>query len=1133
MNRRLKSLIIYSLILLFLFAAGVVLKNIFLFQIKKRIEPALNYSHLRLNLFPPSLVIEDVRTVSSSPFFSAQKIVIRISYVALLTKEKPLDVFIEQPVLRIYEVLSGPGGKKSFLPLTLPFTINKGLLRGGEIYVWGDENSFYSRGVKAYFQQKKEQFSFLAESEDSVFLLSSVSRELSGRVSLFAEGTGKEVHLRRIKIDTPDIIFKAKGSLTRPEDPELRLKTSLHITAPLIADIFDLPFTWDGKGGGEGELVRKQGKVTFRALLDSDDLTLNRIPLGNVQGRVALGEPGGDRVELVMQKRPLPREYMDILFRQGRVEGKARGFHLDPIINEFSLPWPVKSPVWGEFVLENGRLTIQAKFQDELLINPPARFAFQGDVRFDWDGKTDISFSSQKLQSSFGEIEVNGQVRIGKEFNISIRGEMKDIRQAREFTSLVLNQDFDFPEIRGRGYADVKILGRYYSPEVKTNFSLQPGGFGPFEVRSVDGMAEIAQGELSGIFKVNDPDVMGDIRLLSKPDGLDLNIRIDQGSLEKILPSLDIPFPLQGKASGSFEVSEKEGKLEVKGDFQSDSIRLPGLEAREAKGKLEWKNDELSFPEIQFNIYDGRVKGAASVDLKEERFDIDLTGEDIKLSTLYSRIGGTLSFGLKGKGVFGQDAARGKFRVKDLHTNPFEMAQASGDVELNVFQKNLNVRLEGNLEPGPNDFTFSFNYPFQEKTFTVDLKGKFTNMDLLLPWKGAKGEINYLAEINGSADSPQISGVVDFKGPVFPFPGFAHAFRDYKGLVFIQNNRASLRSFQAKLGGGDVFGVGEIRLGQGGLELIDVRMEGKDLLLSPLERIRVLTDGSLRLVKDSTRFALEGDFFIKRLFWRRELSEKLAFSSVPFLGEPKEPGLFDSLSLDVRLRAEDEAFLDNSLGKVKARFDLRVTGNVNSPIVMGEIEGLDGEVYFQDRKFKVLRARLSLFNPAMIEPYLDFRGETFLKDYRVTFSLTGFLDRLRPEFSSSPPLPPEDVLALLTLGESFKRTYSYDTSTQLSTGSLLSFQIAEEVKKRAEKLFALDRFRIDPFVLGASTEMTARLTVGKKISRNVILLYSTNISTQREDIIRFEWEFSENFSLVGMRDERGQFSLDAKIRKRF
>jgi translocation and assembly module TamB len=225
--------------------------------------------------------------------------------------------------------------------------------------------------------------------------------------------------------------------------------------------------------------------------------------------------------------------------------------------------------------------------------------------------------------------------------------------------------------------------------------------------------------------------------------------------------------------------------------------------------------------------------------------------------------------------------------------------------------------------------------------------------------------------------------------------------------------------------------------------------------------------------------------------------------------------------------------MENSLGTARGRFDLTLTGSVITPVVLGDIEAIDGEVYFQDRKFRVLSGRLSFINPAAIEPYLSFKGETYIKDYRVTFSLDGPVDRLTPELSSSPPLPPEDVLALIALGESFKRTYSYDTSTLLTTYSLVSFQLSEEAKKRAEGLFVIDRFRIDPFILGSSPEMAARLTVGKKISRNFFILYSANLRTQREEIARLEWELTDDLSLVGTRNEEGRISIDVKIHKRF
>jgi translocation and assembly module TamB len=143
------------------------------------------------------------------------------------------------------------------------------------------------------------------------------------------------------------------------------------------------------------------------------------------------------------------------------------------------------------------------------------------------------------------------------------------------------------------------------------------------------------------------------------------------------------------------------------------------------------------------------------------------------------------------------------------------------------------------------------------------------------------------------------------------------------------------------------------------------------------------------------------------------------------------------------------------------------------------------------------------------------------------------LDNLNPQFTSSPPLPPEDVLALLALGEAFRRTYSYDTSTRVSSASLISFQLSEEAKKRAEGLLALDRFRIDPFIMGSSAEMAARLTVGKKVSKNFFILYSTNLTTQREEIIKMEWELTDDISLIGTRDEEGRISFDVKIRKRF
>jgi len=307
--------------------------------------------------------------------------------------------------------------------------------------------------------------------------------------------------------------------------------------------------------------------------------------------------------------------------------------------------------------------------------------------------------------------------------------------------------------------------------------------------------------------------------------------------------------------------------------------------------------------------------------------------------------------------------------------------------------------------------------------------------------------------VKGPLSSLEVKGAVDFKGSVFPLPGFAHAFRDYSGLMFVENSLLTFRSLQATLGGGDVQGAGELKLGADGIELIDLKLEGTNLLISPVERTRALADGMLNLIKGPDQFIMKGDLFAHRLSWRREVNEEFFFYSTPYYQQEREPGFFDDLTLDIRLRADDNAWIENSLGRVRTRFDLTVGGSVSEPVILGDIEALDGDINFQDRKFKLLVGRVNFVNPVSTEPYISFLGETYVKDFRVTFSLEGLLDNLNPEFTSSPPLPPEDVLALLALGEAFRRTYSYDTSTQLSTASLISFQLSEEAKlgKKSQK----------------------------------------------------------------------------------
>jgi len=722
---------------------------------------------------------------------------------------------------------------------------------------------------------------------------------------------------------------------------------------------------------------------------------------------------------------------------------------------------------------------------------------------------------------------------LDKTIDFTIDGEIKDLRKAREFVSLLLQKNFDIPDIRGMGQSSIHIFGGFGRPEIHAEFSMSPGGFDKFDFQSVEGEADITDNGFNGQFFVVDPQVRGKIDVITHMGEVKVNAGLEKGLVENLLPRFGIFIPLKGEAAGDFEYRQKGEEVELKGNFSSSNLDFASQSLTKVKGRLDWDGKSFSFPELGFNFYGGKITGSARLHYPSNEFAIDVSGVGINMSSIFGPAEGFLSFGASGKGSLDKDSASGDFQIKDLVFDPFQKTEARGKMQVSFLDNRIQLELDGNFEPGQNRFFVSIGIPFQDDSISGDIRGSFTNYDLLLPWEGAQGKINYIAEIRGTRAEPNVKGVIDFQGKVFPFPNFAHALRNYSGLVFFENGEFSVRSIQGKFGGGDILGSGRLKLGKGGVEVIDVKAEGKNLLLSPLERTKALTDGSISLVKDAKKFVLNGEFLVHRLTWRREITENFAFSTSPYYEPREEPGFFDGITLNLKIKADDDAWMENSLGRIRGRFDLNIMGNINSPIVLGDIEALDGELNFQDRKFRILNGRVSFINPQTIEPYLSFKGETYVKDYRVTFSLDGLLDHLNPEFSSSPPLPPEDVLALLAMGEAFKRTYSYDMSTRLSTASLLSFQLSEEAKKKAEALFLVDRFRIDPFVIGSSAEVTARLTVGKNISRNFFILYSTNLTTQREEIIRMEWQLTRDLSIVGTRDEQGRIGFDFKIHKRF
>ena len=125
--------------------------------------------------------------------------------------------------------------------------------------------------------------------------------------------------------------------------------------------------------------------------------------------------------------------------------------------------------------------------------------------------------------------------------------------------------------------------------------------------------------------------------------------------------------------------------------------------------------------------------------------------------------------------------------------------------------------------------------------------------------------------------------------------------------------------------------------------------------------------------------------------------------------------------------------------------------------------------------------------------------------------------------------------ALLVGGEAPKST-DYGTTKGDSGGIAESFlynQAASVVAARFNRLFGLDKFRIDPLTGDSGNLSSARVTVGKRLGRDLFATYSYDPSQTGQQILELEWRVSRELTVVATQNGDDSYALDLRWDKSF
>ena len=156
-------------------------------------------------------------------------------------------------------------------------------------------------------------------------------------------------------------------------------------------------------------------------------------------------------------------------------------------------------------------------------------------------------------------------------------------------------------------------------------------------------------------------------------------------------------------------------------------------------------------------------------------------------------------------------------------------------------------------------------------------------------------------------------------------------------------------------------------------------------------------------------------------------------------------------------------------------------------------------------------------------------------------NFNGPASKLTLAYRSDPPLPTDDIITLLALGQTTSEAAVHGGASPSGTSNasaILSQAISSQLGGRLERLFGITRFRVDPGLTelgstGSEQNAAARVTVEQQIARNLTITYVSNVSSTQQQVIQVEYNVDRNVSIVGLRDQNGTFGIDIKIKKRF
>ncbi|MGH7393459.1 MAG: translocation/assembly module TamB domain-containing protein, partial [Candidatus Rokuibacteriota bacterium] len=598
------------------------------------------------------------------------------------------------------------------------------------------------------------------------------------------------------------------------------------------------------------------------------------------------------------------------------------------------------------------------------------------------------------------------------------------------------------------------------------------------------------------------------------------------------VPGLPEGLSAEGRARARLTAAVREGRLAGTGRILAEGVGVAGVPLGSGVADLSMDgpavHGEVTFPEARLAATgQGRLDGQALIATR-------LTATDVEIEPLLTRFRPDLAGTITGRfsAVATLDvpareprATRGVIRLEPVRVEAAgERWETRGPVVVRREPGRITVEpleLAGRLGSAT-----ATGWLTDAGAVEATLRGQ-APLALLAIFRPeireASGRLEVDVRVGGTTARPVLLGHGTIVEGLVALRDTPVVVRDIEGRVALAPARLRIEELRAAVGTGTVRATGEVGLDGRALGAYQVALTGRGLSVAALEGLETAWNADVTLVGRGPRALVRGEAHLVRGVYTRDLSIVPMLLEGRARAQPAEWGREIALQIDVHL--DDNLVVRAPQARLRAGGDLRLHGTVAQPVILGTVEAQDGRITFRRNRFTLENAVVRFDDPRRVNPHLDVHATTRIRTYDVTMRLTGRADDLSVRLSSEPPLPQEDLLALVTLGA---------TRAELGTSGGLTFA-GEAVQLLARELLGREASApmVDILEFGRTEEGQSQVRVGTRLDDRTTVIYSGSFAEGGYQKLRIEYQLFGPLLLAGEQVFSGGFGGDVILRLRF